>query len=69
VDLQAARKNAAVAAVMTAGLANASQRIGPRQTRAQVADVLAKSGIESQMKTYGLWADWERGTRGRVAAR
>jgi hypothetical protein len=66
VDLEAARRNAAVAAVMTAGLANAPSRIGSRQTRAQVAEVLAKSGIESQMKTYGLWADWERGARGRV---
>ncbi|HEY7369474.1 MAG TPA: M28 family peptidase [Thermoanaerobaculia bacterium] len=66
VDMGAARKNAAIAAVMTAGLANSPARIGPRQTRDQIRNVLSTSGIESQMKTYGLWADWERGTRGRV---
>ena len=41
------------------------ERIGKRQSRAEVARVLEKSGIADQMKTYGLWADWESGKRGR----
>jgi hypothetical protein len=26
--------------------------------------VLEKSGVAEQMKTWGLWADWESGKRG-----
>jgi Zn-dependent M28 family amino/carboxypeptidase len=66
VDLREARWNAAVAAVAAAGLANASGRPGPRQSRAEVGKLLSASGLESQMKTYGLWAEWENGKRGRA---
>ena len=65
VDFREARFNAAIAAVTVAGIANAPGRLGPRQTRAEITKVLEKSGIGDQMKTYGLWADWEKGTRGR----
>ncbi len=65
VDFREARLNAAIAAVAVAGIANAPARLAPRQSRAEVANVLEKSGIADQMKTYGLWADWEKGTRGR----
>jgi carboxypeptidase Q len=60
-----ARQNAAVAAVFVLGLANASARLGPRQTRAEVGAVLQRGGLDAQMKTYGLWSDWESGKRGR----
>ena len=65
VDFREARLNAAIAAVTVAGIANAPSRLAPRQSRADVAKVLEKSGIADQMKTYGLWADWEKGKRGR----
>jgi Zn-dependent M28 family amino/carboxypeptidase len=65
VDIAQARKNAAIAAAAVTGIANAPERIGKRQSRAEVARVLEKSGIADQMKTYGLWADWESGKRGR----
>ena len=65
VDLREARLNAAIAAVAVAGIANAPVRLGPRQTRAEITKVLEKSGVADQMKTYGLWADWESGKRGR----
>ena len=65
VDFREARLNAAIAAVTVAGIANAPGRLGPRQSRAEITNVLEKSGIGDQMKTYGLWADWERGRRGR----
>ncbi len=65
VDFREARLNAAIAAVAVAGIANAPGRPGPRQTRAEIAKVLEKSGVADQMKTYGLWADWESGKRGR----
>jgi carboxypeptidase Q len=67
VDPELARRNAAIAAVAVVGIANAPSRLGPRQTRAEVSRVLAdeKWKLEMQMKTYGLWEDWERGQRGR----
>jgi hypothetical protein len=65
VDFREARLNAAIAAVTVAGIASAPSRLAPRQSRAAVAKVLEKSGIADQMKTYGLWADWESGKRGR----
>ena len=65
VDVKLARRNAAIAAVAVSGIANAPSRVGKRQSRAEVEEVLGKSGIAQQMKTYGLWADWERGKRGR----
>jgi hypothetical protein len=65
VDFREARLNAAIAAVTVAGIADARGRLGPRQSRAEIAQVLEKSGLADQMKTYGLWSDWEAGKRGR----
>lgn len=65
VDLGQARKNAAIAAVAVAGIANAPARIGKRQSRAEIASLLEKTGLAGQMKTYSLWSDWESGKRGR----
>jgi carboxypeptidase Q len=67
VDPELARANAAVAAVAVLGIANAPGRLGPRQTRAEVARILADDRwkLGEQMKTYGIWAGWEDGTRGR----
>ncbi len=65
VDIEQARRNAAVAAVAVAGIANAPGRLGPRQSRAEVEALLEKSGLAAQMKTYSLWDDWKSGKRGR----
>jgi carboxypeptidase Q len=66
VDVREARWNAAVAAVAVSDFANAPGRPGPRQSRAEIARLLEKSGLDRQMKTYGLWVDWESGKRGRA---
>jgi hypothetical protein len=65
VDMKQARRNAAIAAVAVSGIADAPARIGKRQSRAEIEKVLGKSGLADQMKTYGLWSDWESGKRGR----
>jgi hypothetical protein len=66
VDLEQARRNAAVAAVAVLGFANAPARPGPRQTRAQIQDLLVRTGLAEQMKVYALWGEWESGERGRA---
>ena len=68
VDLREARWNAAIAAVAVRGFADAEGRPGPRQSRAEVARLLERTGLDKQMKTYGLWEEWESGRRGRVLA-
>jgi carboxypeptidase Q len=67
VDLERARRNAAVAAVAVLGIANAPARIGPRQSRAEVQKLLLdpRWKLAEQMKAYGLWREWESGERGR----
>jgi hypothetical protein len=66
VDFREARMNAAIAAVTVSGLANSASRLGPRQSRADVNKVLEKSGIADQMRTWGMWTEWESGKRGRA---
>jgi len=67
VDLAAARRNAAVAAILVADLADAPAAPGPRQGRAEVDRILAdpRWKLDSQMKAYGIWDAWQKGERGR----
>ena len=67
VDPELARGNAAIAAVTVLGLADAPARIGPRQSRAEIARLLEDSRwkLADQMRLYGIWDDWESGRRGR----
>jgi hypothetical protein len=65
VDTKQARRNAAIAAVAVTGIANAPGRIGKRQSRAEIEQVLRRTGLADQMRNYGLWSDWQSGKRGR----
>lgn len=65
VDVREARWNVAVAAVAVSGIANLAERFGRRQSRPEVEKILQTSGLDAQMKMYGLWADWETRRRGR----
>ena len=66
VDLAQLKKHVAMAAWMAYGIANAPERIAPRQSRAQVEELMKRTGLEDQIKLFGGWDDWEKGTRGRV---
>jgi hypothetical protein len=46
-------------------LADAVARIGPRQTRAQIEQLMTDTGIDKEIKLEGLWPAWEKGDRGR----
>ena len=65
VDFEQLKKNEAMAAHLIVELANASQRIGPRFTRAQIEATFPDTHLDDQMKGFGLWEDWANGTRGR----
>jgi hypothetical protein len=65
VDLEALHRNAAIVGILVHGLADRAERIGPRQSRQEVSELLARTGVDSQMKTFGFWKEWEDGHRGR----
>jgi len=65
VDFAQLKKNEAMAAELILELANAPQRIGPRYTRAQIEATFPETHLDEQMKGFGLWEDWQNGTRGR----
>jgi carboxypeptidase Q len=66
VDVTNLKKMVAIAAGVTIAIANAPERVGPRQSRAEVAKLLHDAEVEPQMKTFGIWTDWESGKRGRA---
>ncbi|MGH9789960.1 MAG: M28 family peptidase [Candidatus Acidiferrales bacterium] len=65
VDIFELKRHAAYAAVTVLGLANRDARLGPRQSRAEVQALIEATGLDAQMKAFGLWEDWAAGRRGR----
>jgi carboxypeptidase Q len=66
VDIQALKTNTAIAAVTAFGIAERTEPLGPRQSRAEIDALLKASGLEEQMKIAGLWPLWESSQRGRL---
>jgi hypothetical protein len=64
-DLRELKANAAIAGVVVWGLADRAEAPAPRQSRAEVEALLKATGLEEQMKTFGLWNDFASGARGR----
>jgi len=64
-DLRELKANAAIAGVLVWGLADAAAPPGPRQSRAEVVALLKATGLDEQMKSFGLWPGFETGARGR----
>lgn len=65
VDIPQLKKNTAIAAVTAYALADADGRIGPRQTRAQVEQLLKQTGLDEEMRLSGMWPSREKNDRGR----
>ena len=65
VDLFALKRHAAYIAVTMAGLANRDTRPGPRQSRAEIEKLLKETGLDAQMRAFGMCEDWAAGRRGR----
>lgn len=64
VDQRQLKLNAAVAAAITWGFANANDRL-PRQSHEDIAALIEATDLEPQMRNFGTWAGWEAGVRGR----
>ena len=65
VDIRELKLNTVLAAVTAWGIADRAEPLGPRYSRTQVEQLLKDTGLGQEMKTLGMWADWESGTRGR----
>ena len=66
VDVRELKDNTAIAAVLVLQLANAPAAPGTRQSRAEIERVVHDTGLDKEMKTYGVWDDFMSGQRGRV---
>jgi len=66
VDLASLKRNTAVAGVLAFGLAENAAPLGRRLSRAETEALLVRTGLETQMKSAGLWSLWEGGERGRL---
>lgn len=65
VDISQVKKNAALAAVTTYAIADAQQRLGHRQSRAEVEQLLKQTGLYEQMLQFNFLQFWQDGSRGR----
>ena len=65
VDIAVLKRHAAIAAVTAYALADREARIGPRQSRAQVEQLLKDTGLAKDMQDQIMWPLWLSGARGR----
>ncbi len=65
VNLRLLKPNVGLAAVAAYALADRAERLGKRQTRAEIEQVLEQTALEKQMKSAGVWQMWVQGKRGR----
>ena len=65
VDLVQLKKHVAEGAALTFSLANTSARPGARLNHAQIEQTLKETHLDDQLKTFGMWGEWESGKIGR----
>ena len=66
-DPQQLRLNTAITGALVYGFAQMEER-APRQTPAQVENLVRTTTLEQEMKNFNLWEDWTSGKRGRRTA-
>jgi Zn-dependent M28 family amino/carboxypeptidase len=66
VDIAQLKKHVAEMTVLTFGLADAPQRIGPRLSHSEIEKILVDTHADEQLKPLGIWDEWQNGKRGRA---
>ena len=64
VDQPQLKQNAAIAAALIWAFANDDERL-PRQSHAEIAQLIDTTDLEQQMRNFAVWQGWESGERGR----
>jgi carboxypeptidase Q len=65
VDIRELKLHAALAAVTAYGIAERADRLGKRQSRAEIEALMKETGLDQQMHGFGVWDLWVQGKRGR----
>jgi acetylornithine deacetylase/succinyl-diaminopimelate desuccinylase-like protein len=64
INIAELKRHVAIAAVTAYAIADAERRIGPRQSRAEIEQLIKDTGLGDEMKLEGIWPAWESGERG-----
>jgi carboxypeptidase Q len=65
VDIRELKLHAALAALTAWGIADRTEEIGKRLSRAELDMLVKETGLDQQMKLLGYWDAWQSGARGR----
>ena len=65
VDIAQLKRQVAISAVTVFAFADTDKRIGARQSRPEVEQLLRDTGLGEEMKQAGFWPLWETSERGR----
>jgi carboxypeptidase Q len=65
VDQRELKLNTVIAALTAWGIADRTEPIGKRLSRAELDTLVKETGLDEQMKTLGYWEQWQSGARGR----
>jgi hypothetical protein len=66
VDMAQLKKHVSEAAALTFALANTNAPIGRRLNHAEIEQTMHETHLDDQLKTFGMWNDWENGKLGRA---
>lgn len=65
VDMRELKLHTVIAALTAWGIADRTEPIGKRLSRAEIEMQMKESGLDQQLKTLGYWEAWQSGARGR----
>jgi len=65
VDIRELKLNTVLAAVTAWGIADRTEPIGKRQSRAEVEGLLKETGLDKELQQNGMWTAFQSGERGR----
>jgi len=65
VDMRELKLHAALAALTAWGVADRTEPLGKRLSRAEIEPQMKETGLDQQMKLLGYWDAWQSGARGR----
>ena len=65
VDVRELKLHTVLAALTAWGIADRTEPLGKRLTRAEIEALMKETGLDRQMKTLGYWDSWQSGARGR----
>jgi hypothetical protein len=66
VDMRELKLHAALAALTAWGIADRTEPVGKRLTRAELDVLIKETGLDQQLKLLGYWDAWQSGARGRT---